>query len=373
MRKLVILLAFSTWLLPTISSGQITIGANAQFVTTPGTVIGSTTGFRSASGTLNLSNASIILAGADPWTLNNSSTGEVILGDLTLNGSSTYTVSGNWRIANSLTLTQGKLLIDQASATAGQLIYAGPTDITGGNADSFVEGTFFSQGTGVRTFPVGNSDGYFPVRLDNIVDDATLGFELITGDANLDISQLSGVTDVLRDRHWKMHVLNGTFTGSTVSISTNLTSDFLLAGREGAPTVLQLDASSQVSDLGGLSVAEFVTSLDVVSATGDLYAIGKTENIDIIISEVLTPNGDGKNNVLKIANIELYPDNKVTLLDRYGVEVNKWTAFKNYTSTDSKQDFDFTSLAIGNYICVVEVTNPRSGSKKFTQMITVLK
>ena len=118
--------------------------------------------------------------------------------------------------------------------------------------------------------------------------------------------------------------------------------------------------------------SDFVVTTAKASPTGEIYALAKKEGVALKIGELLTPNGDGKNNVLKISNIELFPVNTVTLIDRYGVPVHKWTVFKNYSTTDSKQDFDFTTLAIGNYICVVQYTDPRTGPAKVTQMITVL-
>lgn len=373
--KKVYLLLFAVGIAVCDVRGQITLKTSAVFSASPGTTMSSTTGIR-AAGSLDLSNVSLMLLGKDPWQLSNTGTGEVILGDLTVDGASDYTVTGKWTISNSLTLTRGKLITDRASASPTRFLYSGPSDVIGGNADSFVDGPFFTKGLGVRTFPVGTSDGYFPARFENVVDDAELGFEVITGDANLSISGLAGVTEYFKDHYWQMHVANGSFTESPLSISTKLANDFFLTGstgREGVGTILQAGADLTAVDLGGVGVGEFVTSTTNASAGGEKFAIAKVEGALITISEVLTPNGDGKNNVLKISNIELFPDNKVTLLDRYGVEVHKWTGFKNYTTTDAIQDFDFTSLAIGNYICVVEYTDPRAGSRKATQMITVLK
>jgi hypothetical protein len=63
------------------------------------------------------------------------------------------------------------------------------------------------------------------------------------------------------------------------------------------------------------------------------------------------------------------------LIDRWGVPIKSWTNFVNYGSSDAEQaDFDFTSLGIGNYICIVEYKSSANGDKKSqTQMISVLK
>lgn len=71
----------------------------------------------------------------------------------------------------------------------------------------------------------------------------------------------------------------------------------------------------------------------------------------ISIKNAITPNGDGANDQLIIDNIEFYPDNTVTLFDRWGVEVARFTGYNN--------DWDLTNdgelIPAGNYICVVEL------------------
>jgi len=71
----------------------------------------------------------------------------------------------------------------------------------------------------------------------------------------------------------------------------------------------------------------------------------------------------------------LYPENRVELINRWGVTVKSWINFSNYATGDSKQaDFDFTGLSVGNYICIVEYANSTGSDKKSqSQMISVLK
>ncbi len=47
------------------------------------------------------------------------------------------------------------------------------------------------------------------------------------------------------------------------------------------------------------------------------------------VANVLTPNGDGLNDVWNIMNIENYPDNSVTIFNRYGQEVFSESPYKN--------------------------------------------
>jgi CHU_C Type IX secretion signal domain len=113
---------------------------------------------------------------------------------------------------------------------------------------------------------------------------------------------------------------------------------------------------------------------NATSAPFDIYE--DTEGIELIINSFITPNtADDQNNVLYIENIEFFPENTVKLIDRWGVPIKSWTNFTNYNNSDAEQaDFDFNSLSIGNYICIVEYKNSKDGNNKSqTQMISVLK
>ena len=108
--------------------------------------------------------------------------------------------------------------------------------------------------------------------------------------------------------------------------------------------------------------------------TFDIYE--DAQGVELIINSFITPNsGDKQNNVLYVKNIELFPENTVKLLDRWGILIKSWTNFSNYGSSNAEQaDFDFSTLTIGNYICIIEYKNSTNGDKKnHTQMISVLK
>lgn len=68
-------------------------------------------------------------------------------------------------------------------------------------------------------------------------------------------------------------------------------------------------------DLGNYTVTVTDNSGCSVSAPFDL---GCTELIPIIIPQFISPNGDGKNDTWIIQNIDLYPDNKVWVYNRWG-------------------------------------------------------
>ena len=355
----------------------ITIGAGTSIVAASGTEFTTNTGIANLSKDTDLSNLILTMTNDKVETL---FTAQLLtLGELTMNSTASVQIKGHWKVANNLTLTQGIILTTYSSAptNATLLIYTGINDIAEGNAASFIDGRFFMRGSGPRTFPIGNADGYFPARLDDVrEDDVVLGLEVIKGDPNLTGQLPVEVIDILKDHYWQLSVRGtGTYSGSPISISANNITSFLQTGERGGPAVVQQDSALDIKNLGGAVLNSFVIERTRASSNGKIYVIGKTKDITLNIGEVITPNSDGKNNVLTITNIELYPKNTVTLLDRYGVPVHSWTNFTNYSTGLAKQDdFDFSTLGMGNYICILDIEDPQSGKHtKKAVMITVLK
>lgn len=70
------------------------------------------------------------------------------------------------------------------------------------------------------------------------------------------------------------------------------------------------------------------------------------------IKNVITANGDSKNNVLYIEHLDRYPDNEVKLLDRWGVEL---FSAKNYQNDWEAIGKDGNYLPAGQYICIIKL------------------
>lgn len=55
------------------------------------------------------------------------------------------------------------------------------------------------------------------------------------------------------------------------------------------------------------------------------------ENIrDVVIYNVLTPNGDGMNDYFYIDDVNLYPNNKVAIYNRWGRKIYETTNYDNH-------------------------------------------
>jgi hypothetical protein len=131
--------------------------------------------------------------------------------------------------------------------------------------------------------------------------------------------------------------------------------------------VLQASSGGGAStSLSGAANNSFVTSIENV--TQSVVAIGKATEFNLVIHDLITPYRPEFNDKLVIENIEKLSNNKVKLLDRWGMLVMEW---RNYSNDN---DYDFTRLPPGNYICIVEYTYPGEAKPVIAKgMVTILK
>ncbi len=108
-----------------------------------------------------------------------------------------------------------------------------------------------------------------------------------------------------------------------------------------------------------------VTNINGCSAT-DSVRIVVEQGYEFVIHTVITPNGDGFNDVWNIRNIEFYPNNEVIIFNRYGQKVFGMTGYDN--SWDGT--FGGSPVPDGTYYYVLKFSD---SDKNFTGAITVLR
>ncbi len=354
------------------AQGQLIIGAGTAIKSEATATLVTSLSITNQSARTDLSKLNLVLASASTRTETLRTTGNPLsIGKLTMNGGN-YTILGDVTVTEELVFTAGNLIVDKA-ASAGTLTYIGAKDLAG-NDKSYVNGRVFIQGSGIRTFPIGNAKGYFPARLDGVsATDASipLGLEVIS--TNPGFVKTSDLKDIFTSHFWEFSTAGTTaFSGNTqISLSDN-TSGFF--GTDGDATILELNNSGVQTDLFGAPNNGFYTSSSPMSASGKYYGLAKADQITVKIHKLITPNDDEENNVLVVDGLDAFPENQITLIDRWGVVVNTWKGFVNYKqpAATEQPDFNFAKLAIGNYVCVVEYTE-RGARKSKKQMISVLK
>jgi hypothetical protein len=356
-----------------LASGQMVISSGTTFAAASGTTIVTTGSIDNQSSRTDLKNADLVLAAGANSTISTINANPISLNSLTVKSQAPYTVTGEWSILNDLTLTSGILTI-----TGGKLTYEGGTDLAGtGNDNSYVNGPLFIKSGTQRTFPIGNN-GYFPAQLQNISAadrDTPLAFEVIPTDPGF--TKSTGINEIFKDHFWRLTIDNSAsaLTGNQ-SAQVSLSANGVNLTSNGAYVVLEKDQSGKQNDLGGSDNLPFYTSSSPISSTGKQYTLAKGDVIAVRVHKLITPDNDGKNDVLYIENIDLFPGNEVTILDRWGVPFFSKKSFVNYpepaSSSQPQDGVDFRNLAIGNYICVVKYTD-KGAPVSIKQMISVLK
>jgi hypothetical protein len=300
---------------------------------------------------------------------------------ISLNGPVTQ-ISGNWSLtrlqlnadAGSLITLDGNLTISETlhlisgiiQLLDGKILYTGsPANlVASAEGNSYVDGPFFQTGNGNRQFPIGTPTSYAPVRFPDSKSTGEIGVQAFDGDSQLTPDNIE-VLDVNSGRYWRITSSELAQINSIVNLSTL----GVAIPADGGPTIIQgEDLGSAAVNLKASSVNDDnITSLNPVTAP--ILAIGKQEEINVKIHDLITPfKVDNTNDRLYIENIERFTTRKVTLLDRWGKVIEEWG--DEYTN---EMEYDFTKLSPGNYICVAEFGNEGSGTTKISQMVTVLK
>jgi gliding motility-associated-like protein len=131
-------------------------------------------------------------------------------------------------------------------------------------------------------------------------------------------------------------------------------------------------SSGQPSQVIALAPGDNTITVDVLAQDGittTTYTVVVTrtrQQSEVTAGNLLTPNGDGKNDTWFIKNIDLYPNNTVTVFDRSGKIMftkkgynNDWDG--NYNGEPLKEDTYYYVIDLG------------PGDKKVKGYITVLK
>jgi hypothetical protein len=230
----------------------------------------------------------------------------------------------------------------------------------------------YQRGSGTRFFPIGAGNVYMPMSLNNVKDaGAEIKAEAFNAGANLTLPE--DLSAVATNRYWQLTPSGGTISAASASLYVPGSSV------DAAPllVVVQADDANGATavNIGGGVSDDFVTSFSEVNKP--VLSIGVAKEVNIEIHDLITPfNADNINDQLKIVNIEYVFSNKVSLLDRWGVVVKEWKDFRNYDDPNNPNgdNFDFSKLSPGNYICVMEYKlTADAPSEKISQMITVLK
>jgi gliding motility-associated-like protein len=360
--------------------GSIIVSTGTPIATSNSTQIAFTGGLTVNSDNADLSKATLILAGANQDLRMTRGGSLLVLGGLIVGpsgggtGGTKNLFNGTWEIAGTLIFNDG-VVVPQTGSN-GKLVHsiaAGTAaDVVVNNPDSYFNGTFYSRGTGIRVFPIGNGSGYFPSMLTSVSqDDVEIGMRVINQNVNL--THGSEILNVFEDQYWEI-VNAQALAGPKVILST-LGAGFYLDPNIGTIILGGAGVGQPGVPLGGFRDGDYLVGDKAITTNERFFTMAKvgpeSNLLKVKIRNVVTPFVDGVNDHLFIKNIEIYPDNKVTMLDRWGTLVREWTGFINADANTANSTYDLSKIATGNYIVILEYTDG-STRKQESQMVTII-
>jgi len=107
-----------------------------------------------------------------------------------------------------------------------------------------------------------------------------------------------------------------------------------------------------------------------ILCVGTNTVIAQTACADPVIPDVITPNGDGINDKWEISCLAYFPDNHLTVYNRYGKIVYEADGYDN--NWDASWNIDKGPLPDGTYIYLF-VVNQTDNKKTYTGSLTVAR
>jgi gliding motility-associated-like protein len=248
---------------------------------------------------------------------------------LVISGDGDKTFSANITIESELDLQNSVLKSEN-----GAVIIMNPgATVIGGSDQSHVMGTVEVKGAGDLLFPIGNGTTYLPVEITNVTDPNAVTIltlhDLASGQA---ISGDKELTKISSKRYWELVFGTGSLNQSKIILP--------LSNEEGLtdnPDMLVIAGSSNATDayvsLGQSNVTGNLTSGSLTSELAPttkyytLAAISGEHPIEIFNG--VSVGDDGKNDFFKIYNIEFFPNNRVTIFNRWGDRVFEMGGYDN--------------------------------------------
>lgn len=155
---------------------------------------------------------------------------------------------------------------------------------------------------------------------------------------------------------------------SAISVNSSITADRCHAAAGSislidvvggqAPYSYLWSAGGTTTNVSGLAAGSYqLTVTDANSCTATFtISVAEDSCTDIIVHDVITPNGDGINDTWVIEGIGAYPNSTVQLFDKWGDVV--------FSAKDYTNDFNGGTLPDGTYIYLIKLGNGASSNGK---------
>lgn len=319
------------------------------------------------NGIYNEADGEVIFSSSEPQIINHNSQSFT---KLKIVGGGIKTFEADLTIKEELVLTNGIL----QSANDAQLKIDHQATVSGGSSQSYIEGTIVHRGIGSKYFPLGTDNAFLPVELMNVIgEDPEIAFSVVVPNPNISFD--GSLNDVSPNQYWQMEVLSGNFGGSLINLAIN--DEGFLPDIVNATVAHAPDLNTPFTSLGQSTVTGSLFEGRVLSdivGSGPIFTVGFAPavpaNASINVITALSPNGDGLHDFLKIINIAAFPNNRLTIFDRWGNRVfevrgydNVNNVFEGFANTNGQKE-----LIDGTYFYVLDKGNGKKAKSGFIEM-----
>ncbi|MHC5310345.1 gliding motility-associated C-terminal domain-containing protein [Myroides sp. LJL116] len=262
-----------------------------------------------------------------------------------------FALSNDITTAGQVNLSDGVVFVDQQNG--GAFVFLKGSTVINAKDSSYVEGEVSKEGDESFIYPIGKS-GYYRfagISAPSTVAESYSGeYFLENSDINHPHSSKTGVIDTIDNQeYWIIDKDTKDKNAVLLSLSWDkrTTPNYLLEDVEKLCIVRWDDKQKLWVNEGGIvdSSSNTVTTPLEVDGFG-VFTLGTIKEQllnpgDVVIYNAVTPNGDGINDYFIIDNIENYPNNQVTIINRWGHKVYETS---NYNSNGNV----FNGYAQGN-------------------------
>ena len=250
------------------------------------------------------------------------------------------------------------------AAGDARLILDDGVQISGASDSSHVHGVVYQRGSGYKLFPLGNGTTYLPVELTDVDDPASMVGVQSLEFANVILSRPSTLASISDKRYWYIDVASGTMPNSRIVLplrgedafadpervvvaeSASLTDDFTSIGR-----VLNESAREP-----GRIKSEFNVSKPFVALAST------ARELELIVYNAVSNSTGYDNRYVRIENIEMFPENKFSVFNRWGdkiFQVENYDNDQNVFRGRANINGD-SALVSGTYFYVLDIPGQES-------------
>lgn len=244
---------------------------------------------------------------------------------LTISGGGEKIILADMTIEGTFVLADGVV----TQSNGAKVIFAPTAVITGGSDASHINGTVVQQGTGDKLFPIGDGTTYMPVEINAIGSSAEVSVTMIPLSSGTTLDKAKELKDISSTRYWEVDVITGSLDGATLVLPVVQESNAITS----AANIVVAEAATVSDVFRGLAASTYDAGTQRVTSPAPslpLVALATlADNPVIVVYNAISPTGDNLNEKLIIGNITSFPNNTVTLYNRWGDKVFEMTGYDN--------------------------------------------